>query len=102
MGLIYTQRKPILEKGPFELPCGKESTYFKVTQQGQRVILREATQEWVGWPCPVSEAPLPSSAAPCGGHGPSVHCEDGAIPKLGFLQPQFRDAAKKQSGDNFW
>ena len=61
LGPIYIHRKPILEKALPELLCGKENTYLKVTQQGQKVILREAVQEGAGWPCPVSEAQLPAA-----------------------------------------
>lgn len=100
LGLIYTHRNPILEKAPLELPCGKENTYFKVTRQEQKAILRKAAQGGAGWPCPVSEAPLPLQ--PLVGVTAPLHCKGRAIPKLGFLHPQFRDAAKKQSGDNFW
>lgn len=48
---LYIHRKPILEKAPPELLCGKETTYLKVTQQGQKAILREGA----GRPCPGSE-----------------------------------------------
>lgn len=48
---------PILEKAAPELLCGKETTYLKVTQQGQKAILREGA----GWPCPVSDAELPGA-----------------------------------------
>lgn len=61
LGPMYTHRKPILEKAPPELLCGKENTSLKVTEQGQKVILRAAVQEGAGCPCPVSQAQLPAA-----------------------------------------
>lgn len=67
LGPIYVDRKPTLDKAPPELLCGKENTSLRVTQQGQKVILREAAQVGSGWPCPASQEQLP--AAQLGGSG---------------------------------
>jgi len=66
-----------------------------------RLALPHVRSPAAGCPAQASRCHLASSAALCGRHGPRVCCEDGASPKLGFLRPLFRDAAREQSGGSF-